>query len=247
MKHTIKAGFKMIFLIGLTLLFVSLFVDWYSFYAVNSEGQIVISWSYHLFSEWRTIFAPDAVYNEFYHPENASLPVYIHIIFTMLILIAAYSVLFKDVENTTELHKLRRYGYLEICLLLLNLFYLVIFPVMYLLPNELYYPFVMYTNNELELLFVYNIGMGYVLQSIGFTLTFAYSIFYYQTVMKFERERTSPQKMIESFIQTVKEPLDLDKFIAEEQVRTERPKTPSKPKPKSKVDQIYTEFLETRS
>jgi len=51
-------------LAGVILLFVSLFLEWYSFQVVDINNELIVSWSYNLFSEWTTDFPRGATVND---------------------------------------------------------------------------------------------------------------------------------------------------------------------------------------
>ena len=95
---------------------------------------------------------------------------------------------------------------------------------------------------ELEVVYFYCVGPGYLLQLFAFGLIFPHAVFYYQTIMKFEIEKHSPVKVIEKYIEHVQEPLDLDKFIAEEELKQKFEIINSN----EEVDQVYDEFIKSR-
>lgn len=242
MQFSVKFGFRIIFLIGIIFLFLSVFLDWYTYIAFDDQKNLVVSWSYHLFLDWKSILPSNTYYNENYKPTDSSIPILVNVVLIALLMISAFSVLFEDVEKKENLLKLYRYAYINLCLLFLIGFYIVLFPVIYLIPNNLYYPWLFYIDIEKQLTFFYFIGPGYIFQVIGFIFTFPYCVFYYQTIMKFERARQQPQKLITNYINEIKEPLDLDKFIAEEELKQELPSKSQH----SDIEKIYSQFMEKR-
>lgn len=216
---TVKTKFKFLYIIGLILLFTSLFLDWYSFQAYTSDHKLIGFWSYNLFTEWSTMISGDQRFNKKIKPNNLSIPIEISILFIFSIIASGYSVLFKDLEQNVELDKLYPYAYLNFLLVSLNIYYIFAFPIFYLLPNKLYFPFLLVEDRDMGVNYYYSIGPGYILQILGFIMIFPYALFYYQTIHNFKTEKQSPKKVIEQYIQNVQEPLDLDRLIAKEELK----------------------------
>ena len=216
MKVSLPVCFKIVFLAGITLLFVSLFVDWYMFQVFESD-ILVASWEYNILFEWATKFPPGITVNESYRPGNLNIPLVIHFLFVGVIIFTICTVFFKDLERSENLIVLKSYSLGFLILLGLILFYIVIFPVAYLFPNELYFPSLLDNNIDLAMRFSYSISYGYVLQLVGFLLVFPYSLHYYLTITSFEKQDSTHEKRIDSYIENVQESIDLDRYIAEEE------------------------------
>ena len=235
----LRNGLKVASFTGLILLFSSLFLDWYNLQAFSINGTLLANWTYNIFSEWST---NGTIYNEQLKPGNLFVPIIINIIVIVVILISVFGTVFKGIESEGELNNLYSFAYINIFLLLLMGFYIFIFPIAYLLSNDLYFPFLMLENTELNLIYLYCVGPGYILQLFAFGLIFPHAVFYYQTIVKFELDRHSPVKVIEKYIQHVQEPLDLDKFIAEEELKQKFENVTSN----EEVDQFYDELIKSR-
>jgi len=212
----IKKKLKFAFLTGLILIFSSLFLDWYIFQVFNADGTLLDNWAYNIFSEWSTT---GNVNNEQLKPSNLFVPVILNFLIIIVTLICAFGVIFRNIESEQELNKLYPFAYANIFLLLLAGFYIFIFPIGYLFTNDLFFPFLMLGDVELNVTYFYCIGPGYVLQILAFVFAFPHTIFYYQTILRFEIKRGSPSIVIEKYIEHVQERLDLDKFIAEEELK----------------------------
>jgi hypothetical protein len=243
-----KSGYKIVFIIGLLLGFASVFFDWYYFQGVNDSGETVIYWVYNALFDWSTAFSQGAVLNELFAPKNASLPVAIVVTFLAVVLLSAYSVLFLDAERKDNLNKLKQFGFVNLSLVTLIGFFVLIYPLFFLLPNGLYYPFVVYYDYDLELTFYYSIGPGYFFQLISFVFTFPYAMFNHLTINSFEKERSSVENATNRYIESVREDLDLDKLISIEEFKLESASQPLKEviAPKSEVEKIYDNFLLSR-
>ena len=231
--ENIRAGF----IIGLILLLISLFLDWYVFQVFNKEGTLIASWVYNPFSEWssNSIF-----YDEQLKPNDLLIPFTINITMILVISLSAYGMIFKNLKHEDDLNKLYPFACINIFLLLLMGFYIFIFPIAYLLSNELYFPFLMLVNIESENTYYYSIGPGYILHVLAFGLIYPLSIFYYQTIVNFEIKRLSPAVLIENYITRVHEPINLDKFIAEEELKQKFRNNDSK----RQNNQIFKSFIE---
>jgi len=243
-----KSGYKIIFVIGLLLGFASVFLDWYYFQGTNSSGETVIYWVYNALFDWSTAFSQGAVINEFYEPKNASLPIAIVIAYLVAIFLSAYSVLFLDAERKDNFVRLKQFGFVNLSLVTLIAFFVLIYPLFFLLPNGLYYPFLVYYDYQLELTFYYSIGPGYFLQLISFACTFPYAMFNHSIINSFEKERYSVENTTNRYIESVREDLDLDKLITQEELKLESTSQSLKEasKTKSEAERIYDDFLLVR-
>ena len=176
------------------------------------------SWHYNPFIGWYTPL-PRESFNDLVEPQPIEISLLIHLIFGGILIGAVYGVSFKDLESVDESRKAKKFAFVNLFLLVLNGFYVAVFPLMYFIPNGFLFPFAIKTDIDLSFTYHYSVGIGYLLQVIGFIACFPYSAFYYQTIMRFEMDARSPQKVIQDYIEDVKEPLDLDRYIAEERIK----------------------------
>ncbi len=246
MSINFKSVCKIIFVIGLVTGFASVFLDWYYLQGISVSGETVVYWIYNVLFDWSTPFSEGALFNEFYKPENATMPIAIVIIYIITLFFSAYSVLFHDVERGDNLMKVRRFNFVNLSLVTLIGFFVLIFPLFFLLPNGLYYPFLLYYDYELEVTFYFSIGPGYFFQLISFGFTFPYALFNHSIISTFEREQSSVENTINRYIVSVREELDLDKLIAREEYELESTSDSQSEVPKNEVEKIYEEFLTTR-
>ena len=241
-----KSGYKIIFLIGLIFGFASVFLDWYYLLGALDSGATVTSWVYNALFGWSTPFVEGNSFNEFYRPQNATMPVAVVIVFIVAVFFSAYSALFHDVEKNDDLLKVKRFSFITLSLITLSGFFILVFPLVFLLPNDLYYPFMFYHDYELGFTLSYTIGPGYWFQVISFGLTFPYALFNYSVINTFEKEMSSPAEVVQSYIKNAKEQFDLDKLIAQEEMRLESDQLKQKNAPNNQVEQIYEDFLASR-
>jgi len=212
----IRFYFRMVFLVGVMLLFLSLFLDWYTFQVYDVNHEIIASWSYNIFFEWSTDFPRGITTNENNRPVNLNVPLFINLLFAVMMILTVYVVLFKTISPSRKT-SLKGYSYPLLFLLVLNGFYTVVFPIIYLFPNKLYFPVLVIQDSELNTTIDYSISFGYILQLCGFVLIVPYVLYYYYATVEFERLELMPEVRIKKYIECIQEPLDLDKFIAEEE------------------------------
>jgi len=246
MSINFKWGYKVIFLIGLVLCFGSVFLDWYYLQAVLDNGVTIMSWTYNSLFGWSTPFAEGNQFNESYKPQNATMPIVVIIVFIVVVFLSAYSTLFHDIEQGDNILKVKRFSFITLSLIVLIGFFVLIFPLFFLLPNDLYYPLLVYYDSELGLTVYYSMGPGYWLQVISFGCTFPYALFNLSVINTFEKEQFAPAEVIKSYIRNMKEKFDLDKLIAQEELEIESTYLKQKNEPRNEVKQIYREFLTVR-
>ena len=212
--RTLEGIFKALYIIGLATIFSSLFLEMYYFQIVE-EGTILASFSYSLFFGWHT----DILEYDFltmYRPE-VEIPFVITIIFLGLLSYCGYLLLRDSVEKQRN-HLLIKQSYMLIFLLILDLFYIVAFPLFYLIPNGLYFPYLIFWDESLGWDFVYSVGPGYLLHTLGFLLTFTYAFHCWMISRKFKIQARSKKVLLEKKLKKIHAPLDLDALISEEKV-----------------------------
>jgi hypothetical protein len=217
MKSNIKIRFKYVYIVGWLFLFISVFLEWYVFQVYSGRNNLVASWSYNPVTEWTSVISSRNSRNSRMKPSDLAVPLPITVLFIGVLFGSGYAVLFKDIE-TQELNNLHPYVWTNMFLLVLNGFFIFAFPVFYLLPHKLYFPYLLIKDRDSGLTYFYSIGPGYFLQILGFVLIFPYSLHYYQTVSKFESQAHTPENMVANYLRQIQEPLDLDQLIAKEQI-----------------------------
>ena len=238
----VKQLFKALFLVGILLLFISLFLNWYRYQVYDINNDLIASWDYNFFTGWSTPLSNAFTLNRLFKPDNLDLSPIIHILLISMSIICVYIALVKDVDQAISPQKLKNYSYMNFFLLLLVGFYVVIFPVAYLLSNNLYLPYLKYEDVQANITYEYSLNIGYYFQLFALMLIFPYILFYYQTITTFEREENTMEKAITRYIEENQEPLDLDKFIAEEELKQNN----EQKEPLDEVELIYSQFQKKR-
>lgn len=219
MKLDIHKRFRLAFQIGLCFLFISLFLDWYIFQTYDSNDNLISHWTFNPITGWNTLLYNNSTENYLFKPQNIHIPIELIVLYIIVLLLSAYSMLFKDVEQNTVIEKLIFYAYIHFFLLALVGFFIFMFPMFYLLPSRLYFPFLRVKDKDLNITYFHSIGPGYCLQIIGFILIFPYIIFYYRTVIKFKSVQYTSKKLINKYLQEVQEVVDFDQLIANERIK----------------------------
>jgi len=227
------------YIIGLIFIFFSFFLDWYSFQILDINQNILVSWKYNIFFEWSTPIITEIALNIAYRPEDISVPWIINLFIIIALIFSGYIVLFKNVEKAKSTKDLTSLMYINGFLLFLVLFYLLIFPLMYLIPKNLYFPLLYIEDLNTNFVYFYSIGIGYLFHMISFPLIFPYTLFYFSTVSQFERESTTPENIVRNIINKTQELLDLDKFIAQEELKCKFKAS----NPDDSINSIFNTFI----
>ncbi|MFX1467706.1 MAG: hypothetical protein ACFFB8_03515 [Promethearchaeota archaeon] len=215
--HSVQT-FRMLFLSGLNLLLFSLFLQWYSFQIYNADNELLVSWEYTISTGWDTPLTDSSFFNDFMKPVNIGSPLLFTILLTGGIILSTYVILFQDIEQAKNPESFYKFGYILAFIVALVFTYVCIFPVLYIISNNLIFPLLIVENYESGLFYFYSIGPGYLLQLFSFPLLFPYCIFYFATIRKFKQQEYTPEKIVENLILKSQDVLDLDKLIAEEEL-----------------------------
>ncbi len=211
--------FRMSFLSGLSLLLFSLFLQLYSFQIYNADNELLVSWVYTISTGWDTPLSNSSFFNEFMKPVNIGSPLILTILLTGGIILSSYVILFQDIEHAKNPESFYKFGYFLAFIVALVFTYVCIFPILYIISNNLMFPLFTVENYESGLIYLYSIGPGYLLQLFSFPLLFPYCIFYFATIRKFKQQEYTPEKIVEDLILKSQDVLDLDKLIAEEELK----------------------------
>jgi len=219
MSDNTRKHFRTLFALGLLLSFVSLFLEWYIYQVYDSHHSLKSYWSYNPITGWSTVFSESSTVNNTLKPHTFNIPITLTILYIIMLAVSAYTVIFRDVEQHEKLEKLTINSYANIFLLMLMLYYIFAFPVFYLIPNDLYFPFLHVKDKEANMIYQYSIGPGYYVQIFGFICVFPYALFYYYTVNGFRSQEHSAKNAVKQYVKDVQDPVDMDKLIANEQLK----------------------------
>ncbi|MBY9007899.1 MAG: hypothetical protein KGD63_14250 [Candidatus Lokiarchaeota archaeon] len=212
--------FKITFIIGIALSFLSLFFDYYNYKGYNETGELVLSWNLSFIFNWTTSL-DETSYNDVLRPQNLGIPIEIHIIFIVLLIVSIFIILFKDIIGAKDFKNLQPYVYILFALVLFLGFYIFIIPIFYLINNKLLFPIITYPNEDIGIIFHYSINFGYLLEFISFILIFPYVALYFYIIQNYEITQDDFEKKLKEILIKENEPFDIDKFIAEEYIKTQ--------------------------
>ncbi len=164
--------FKGFYIIGIILILFSLFFDWYS-YRIRFNNETIVLSTFNLFDGWKQSIS--GLSNVDIGIEDTSIPLILNLMLIGVAILSTYTVLFIDIEETSALGKHLRYAYINGAVLLLVLFYTIIFPIMYLFPQGLYFPYLHVIDSEYGVTSIYSVELGYILQLLSFPLLFPYA------------------------------------------------------------------------
>jgi hypothetical protein len=239
----LKTYFKFIFMFGICMASVSLFFQWYTFQAFSWEGEQVVLWEFHLFLGWTTPFSSEAWFNTAYQPENISFPLIINFIYLGIMILSLYAGLAINLEDASQLKKAKKYGYIHLSTLLLSAYYICIVPVYFFLFQELYFPYLIFSDPEFIVIH-YTVSQGYWLQFFAFGCIFPYTLYFAITTTRFERAPKPLEQKISEILKNVQIPIDFHQLIAEERIELENEGLPALFDTKDK--NIFEQFLRQR-
>jgi len=239
MKSQQVVSLRIYFLIGITLAFISLFLEWYVFQGVDCLNSVVVDWSYHIFFDWYSPLHIDTELNNWYKPINSSVPIPLTLFFILLLILSSFGALFYCTEMPSKMKNAKGFAVINLGVLFLLGFYIIIYPIVYLFPNQLLFPLLIFYDYELELTFHFGVGIGYYLQVIASSCCFPYTRFYYQFAHTFTFEIESSNSKLNAI------PIDLDKIIAEADFLIHQQQTSDNEI--LQQQEIYQEFLEAKN
>lgn len=209
--------FKILFIIGLGVIIISLFLDWYIYsYSIDSY---FISWSFNLFDGWRCLTEQTSVIPALLDMNLMYLMIYLFL-FVILTAVFVYfcfnSTLF---EKKSYFEKIKSLSYIFLLFLLYNAFILISF-FNSLIEAYLYFPFLELVVIPENSKTIYSLGTGFYFNIISFVLIFPYSVFVFTIPYKFKRE--APEISIDETVKENSEQIDLDKIIQEVRIKSDK-------------------------
>lgn len=222
-KHlTIKTLFKGLYFVGCGMAFLGLFFDFYAFQGVHHAEGVVVAWNYNLFAGWTSSMPATNLFNFQYRPAGFALPVIIPILLLCAAIGSLFSLVLRGLDSTENLRSLMPYGYIHAFLLLLVGFYAIAFPLFFLVPNGLHFPVLTLTEEGTGVVFLYSVGLGYLMEVAGFLLIFPYITFYIHTIRSYELTGRDPtERIIADALKKSQKPLDIGQELAQERISLE--------------------------
>ena len=239
---------KLLFIIGLLITFVSLFLEWFFVEVRNEAGQKLLESAYAILNGWFTIEYLESSLLDQYIPQNNMMSPMMSFIQLFLIVGSIIIALFRNPETASNLETTKSNSYFFLATTFMTVLMITAFPFTILFPNEFFFPGMVLENTGLSITIYQGIGLGYIFQCLGFILMFPYSLFCYRVATTFEQHSKIPNKNVQ--LQRVKESVNLDQLIAEEDAFLTTLVKTKKVKGKDGVDQeieiAYQQFQTQR-
>jgi hypothetical protein len=201
--------FKILFGVGLLVLLGSLFLEWYSLRVFDISENLESRVSYYIFFEMSITKNEMGIQNIF--SQNTFMPFFLSIAFILSIIMSVFCLIFIQ-----SLKNQRSFSTAASLTIIITLYYIIIFPSLYLLPNDLCFPFLKTTEPTLQIQLTYGLGIGYYMQIIGFLLIFPLTVYSFQKPLIKQDQNEEDNNKLEEFLLTNKDNADLRKFIQEE-------------------------------
>ncbi|MEJ2252070.1 MAG: hypothetical protein P8Y97_20715 [Candidatus Lokiarchaeota archaeon] len=189
----------------------SCFMDWYTFKIYDmAEGTESIL-SYHALLGLHIVKEQFKINNIF--SQNTYMPLFLQVFFIGVVFFSLLTLLFlKKIKNQST------FLTAEVLVLILNLYYIIVFPSFYVLPNNLYFPFLNLIEPNFQMRLTYNIGLGYLFQVFGFLLIFPLTLYSFQGKIIREKKKEISVNLKEILMET-QDNSDLEKLIDEERTK----------------------------
>lgn len=212
--------FRIIFLVGMCFAFLGLLFDVYTLKGYHkTKGYYVVSWTYHFLRGWNTDLSPYLPDNAMYKPEPFNISFILHIVYLVTVVFSSGCVIAKDVNHTERVQKLTPYSFLLVFLQAFIGFYVLVFPMLYLVPGGLHFFPATVFDSSANIIFTYSFTIGYILEVLAFIFAFPYVAFYVQSVRTYESDAMgASERKVETLLQQSRKKIDFKGLIAEEQI-----------------------------
>jgi hypothetical protein len=215
-NDTVLVGiYRILFILGGILVFMSCFIGWYYVKVVNEEGQLVLECSYHLFLGWNVVdhIYPGAL-SELY-PKTRPMSNEFLFFYIGIIVVSVYAALFKGSTKSKKPQKSKYTAYFLLTAIILVLVMISYFSFGIIFKDEMHVPALMINDQSYEIVLHQSIGMGFILHLIAFLFMFPLTWFHFRMNAQFEIIKEDQVSQSDS-----KVTLNLDQLIAEEFARS---------------------------
>ena len=87
--------FRILYVLGLLLSFVSLFLEWYIYQVYDSHHSLKSYWSYNPITGWSTVFSKNSTVNNALKPHTFHIPITVTVLYFIMLVVSAYTVIFQ--------------------------------------------------------------------------------------------------------------------------------------------------------
>lgn len=209
--------FRIIFVLGVSLIVFSFFLDWYyySFY-ISDEGTM---WGYNMFLGWVTTSETEN-YPNIVNMDLLFIASYLAIVFLTIMVFVYISFDLPGIKKQTQYEKIKSLGIIFPICACFNLVFTVVF-FWRLIEAQMYFPFLTLINNFDNSFISYSIGPGCMIHLCSFVLIAPYSCFMVFIPYKFKVAK-SDETIDNDYIENYGKKINLDKIVLKEKVKTEK-------------------------
>jgi len=210
-NSTIIRLYRLIFILGGIIAFLSCFIEWYSVEIINDEGQIVLDCTYNLYMGWKIV---DRIYPgalEMLYPKSPPMAIEFLFFYLGIIIISIYVALFKCSPKLQNPQKSKYATYFLLISIIMSLVLIIYFCFGIVFEYGMHMPVLVINDQSYEVIIHQNIGIGFVLNLISFIFLFPLAWFQFRMNAQFEMVKHDQKAEIDTKIN-----LNLDRLIAEE-------------------------------
>ena len=205
--------YRIAFILGGIIAFISCFIEWYYVEVLNKTGQKVLSCSYNLFVGWKIV---DRIYpgalGTFY-PKSPPMAIEFLFFYLGIIVISVYVALFKGSPNLQNPQKSKYTAYFLLTSIIMMLVVISYFSLGIIFNDGMHLPTLVIDDQSYEVIIHQSIGIGFALHLISFIFLFPLAWFQFRMNAQFEMVKDNQKDELD-----VMNRLNLDRLIAEELV-----------------------------
>ena len=209
--HAIVSIYRMMFILGGIIAFISCYIDWYYVEMINETGQIVLECSYNLFLGWKVV---DRIYPGALgtlYPKSSPMAIEFLFFYLGIIVISIYIALFKGSPKLQNPHKSKYTAYFLLTCIIMTLVIILYFFFGVVQEDDMHVPTLIINDRSYEIIIYQSIGMGFFLHLISFIFFFPLAWFQFRITSQFEVVKEDQRFKSYHMIG-----LNLDRLIAEE-------------------------------
>jgi hypothetical protein len=234
--------YRLMFVLGGLIAFISCFIEWYHVEILNEMGQAVLECSYNLFTGWSVV---DRIYSgalsEFY-PKSSPIANEFLFFYLGIVVISVYIALFKGSPKLQNPQKSKYTAYFLLTSIIMMLVIILYFSFSIFSEEDMHIPALMINDQSYEVVIYQSIGIGFVLHIMSFIFLFPLAWVQFRMNAQFELINEDQKVRSEFMID-----LNLDQLIAEEIARSDSKKAFQSTEIEKDLNYIVSEYQLRRS
>jgi hypothetical protein len=203
--------YRIMFILGGFIAFISCFIEWYYVEVINEEGQIVLDCSYNLYMGWKIV---DRIYLGalgMFYPKSPPMAIEFLFFYLGIIVISIYIALFKGSPKLQNPQKSKYTAHFLLSSIIMSLVLISYFCFGIVFEYGMHIPVLVINDQSYEVIIHQNIGIGFVLNLVSFIFLFPLAWFQFRMNAQFEMVKDDQKSEFDAIIN-----LNLDRLIAEE-------------------------------